>query len=109
MSKQTALEKALTHLLIQLQQSARLHSGFIPQRFFPKTQYIRSDWDNPNTTRLNKDTFIDRKYSRCIAGLWVYRGYVAEVVGREPATGERIYFINFSGFYYYDCGQYKRL
>ncbi|MDO6508689.1 hypothetical protein Q4506_16790 [Colwellia sp. 4_MG-2023] len=109
MSNKTVSVQALIQLLNQLQQAAQFYSRPTPLQFYPKTQYIRSDWDNANTRRLNKDTFVVNKYSCLVGGFRFYKGYVAEVVGRDPATGERIYFINFSGFYYYDCGQYKRL
>lgn len=109
MSNKTTLEKALIELLKKLEQSAQFYHRRSPLHFIPKTQYILSDWDNHCTKKLNKDTFIVKNNSCLIGGVRLYKGYIAEVVGRDPATGERIFFVRFSGFYYISSGHYNRL
>lgn len=106
MSNNKTVGNALTHVYNQLTRNANFNKS---KQFLPNTPYLRSDWDNNKTIKVNKDTACSKRDFCLIGYVMLHKGYIFNVVGQDPTNGELIYHAKCSGFYYKDLGQYKRL
>lgn len=107
MSNNKTVGNALTQVYNQLTTSKCLNKKHT-LKFLPNTPYIRSDWDNNKTSKINKDTIRLKSGFCTIGNLTLYKGYIFNVVGEDRTNGELIYHAKCSGFYYEEFGQYKR-
>ena len=109
MTNNKTVGNALTHVYNQLTRNANFNNSRYALQFLPNTPYIRSDWDNNKTTKVNKDTILSKGDFCLIGYVMFHKGYIFNVVGQDPTNGELIYHAKCSGFYYYEMCQYKRL
>lgn len=109
MSKNTIVNYALTLVYNQLARNTFFNKKHHALQFLSNTPYIRSDWDNSKTLKINKDTAFSKADYCLIGNVKLHKGYIFNVVDKDPTNGELIYNAKCSGFYYEELGQYKRL